>query len=202
MLFALNAAHGTQALIDALARAVAFKRFRAADVRSILAAGTSAPTTAPAGGALVVDLPVAPTRSLTAYSLAAITGTTTADQNPDTATGVNPCPPTSSTTPAGPVTVPELSADLTAGLRRLKLAAVRRIASGGAARPGTLSARYSTTTGSSGPLSVEWIGPPQQPNQSRNMLTSNVPPVASACMDTCGIAVNGSSRTGPANSGR
>ena len=35
---------------------------------------------------------------------------------------------TTSTAPVGPVTVPELPADLAAGLRRLKLAAVRRIA--------------------------------------------------------------------------
>ena len=92
VLLALGAAHGTEVLVDALVRAVAFKRFRAADVRSILAAGTSAPTPVPAGGALVVDLPVSPTRSLTAYSLDNITGTTspTIDQNPDTATGVNP----------------------------------------------------------------------------------------------------------------
>ena len=36
--------------------------------------------------------------------------------------------PSSSTAPVAPVTVPDLPADLTAGLRRLKLAAVRRIA--------------------------------------------------------------------------
>jgi len=92
VLLALGAAHGTLALVDALTRAVAFKRFRAADVRSILAAGTGAPSPVPAGGALVIDLPTAPTRSLTAYSLTAITGTTStvAEQNPDTATGVNP----------------------------------------------------------------------------------------------------------------
>jgi len=34
----------------------------------------------------------------------------------------------SSTAPVAPVTVPDLPADLAAGLRRLKLAAVRRIA--------------------------------------------------------------------------
>ena len=52
----------------ALRRAVAFKRFRAADVRSILAAGT-APQPRPAGDALVLDLPTAPTRSLDAYKI-------------------------------------------------------------------------------------------------------------------------------------
>jgi hypothetical protein len=92
VLLALAAAHGTQALVDALARAVAFNRFRAADVRSILAAGTSAPSPVPPGGALVVDLPVAPTRSLAAYSIPSVTGTqpTVDTQTPDTATGVNP----------------------------------------------------------------------------------------------------------------
>jgi len=92
VLLALAAAHGTQALVDALARAVAFNRFRAADVRSILAAGTSAPSPVPPGGALVVDLPVAPTRSLAAYNIPSVTGAqpTVDTQTPDTATGVNP----------------------------------------------------------------------------------------------------------------
>ena len=40
ILLALGAAHGTDVLIAALHRAVAFRRFRAADVWSILAAGT------------------------------------------------------------------------------------------------------------------------------------------------------------------
>jgi len=83
-LLALGAAHGTQPLVAALGRAVAFKRFRAADVRSILAAGTAAPTPVPAGGALIVDLPLAPTRPLTAYSMTALAG-----QTPDTATGAS-----------------------------------------------------------------------------------------------------------------
>ena len=59
-------------MTDALARAVAFKRFRAADVRPILTAGTSASLPVPAGGALVVDLLVAPTRSLAAYGITAV----------------------------------------------------------------------------------------------------------------------------------
>ncbi|MGW5106201.1 IS21 family transposase [Nocardia sp. NPDC004123] len=69
ILLALAAAHGEQALIAALRRAVAFKRFRAADVRSILAAGTGTPQPRPAGDALVLDLPTAPTRSLVAYKI-------------------------------------------------------------------------------------------------------------------------------------
>jgi hypothetical protein len=55
--------------VAALHRAVAFGRFRAADVRSILAAGTAAPQPRPAGDALVLDLPTAPTRSLDAYKI-------------------------------------------------------------------------------------------------------------------------------------
>jgi transposase len=69
ILLALGAAHGEAALVAALRRAVAFKRFRAADVRSILAAGTGAPQPRPAGDALVLDLPTAPTRSLDAYKI-------------------------------------------------------------------------------------------------------------------------------------
>lgn len=43
ILLGLGAAHGSDALVSALRRAVAFRRFRAADVRSILAAGTGTP---------------------------------------------------------------------------------------------------------------------------------------------------------------
>ena len=69
ILLALGAAHGEQPLVEALRRAVAFRRFRAADVRSILAAGAGAPQPRPAGDALILDLPVAPTRSLDAYTV-------------------------------------------------------------------------------------------------------------------------------------
>jgi transposase len=69
ILLALGAAHGEQALVEALRRAVAFRRFRAADVRSILAAGAGTPQPRPAGDALILDLPVAPTRSLDAYTV-------------------------------------------------------------------------------------------------------------------------------------
>ncbi len=69
ILLALGAAHGAAALVAALHRAVAFRRFRAADVRSILAAGAGTPQPRPAGDALVLDLPVAPTRSLDAYKI-------------------------------------------------------------------------------------------------------------------------------------
>ncbi|MCH9768888.1 MAG: IS21 family transposase [Actinomycetia bacterium] len=73
VLLALGAAHGEQALISALHRAVAFHRFRAADVRSILAAGTGTPQPRPPGNALILDLPVVPTRSLQAYKMTHVT---------------------------------------------------------------------------------------------------------------------------------
>ena len=67
----LAAAHGTQPFLDALARAVAFSRWRAADVRSILAAGAGTPQPATAGDALVITLPHVPTRPLAAYAISA-----------------------------------------------------------------------------------------------------------------------------------
>jgi transposase len=75
ILLGLGAAHGEQALAQALRRAVAFRRFRAADVRSILAAGTGTPQPRPAGDALVLDLPSAPVRSLDAYKITTTDGT-------------------------------------------------------------------------------------------------------------------------------
>ncbi len=68
-LAALEAAHGKQALIAALERAIAFRRWRAADVRSILAAGTGVAKPQHAGDALVLELPTVPTRSLDAYAV-------------------------------------------------------------------------------------------------------------------------------------
>ena len=69
----LRAAHGEKEFLEALSRAVAFSRWRAGDVRSILAAagGTAQPRRA--GDALVVDLPVVPTRSLADYAVASMT---------------------------------------------------------------------------------------------------------------------------------
>lgn len=69
VLLALGAAHGHDLLTGALRRAVAFKRFRAEDVRSILAAGVGTAHPRPAGDALVIDLPTGPGRSLADYSL-------------------------------------------------------------------------------------------------------------------------------------
>lgn len=63
----LQAAHGSEPVLVALERAVAFSRWRAADDRSILATNGHAPTPQPAGEALVLTLPRVPTRSLDAY---------------------------------------------------------------------------------------------------------------------------------------
>lgn len=65
----LQAAHGTEALVAALERAVTFGRFRARDVRSILAAGAGVPRPTRPGEALVVDLPVVATRPLSDYAI-------------------------------------------------------------------------------------------------------------------------------------
>jgi transposase len=67
----LAAAHGAEPTLAALERAVRFGRWRAADVRSILATNGSAPTPRPAGEALVLTLPTVPTRSLAAYAIGA-----------------------------------------------------------------------------------------------------------------------------------
>lgn len=64
----LAAAHGSEAMVAALERATAFGRWKAADVRSILAAGAGAPVPRPAGHALVIDLPTATGRSLAEYA--------------------------------------------------------------------------------------------------------------------------------------
>ena len=66
---ALRAAHGDAALTAALGRATAFRRWRAEDVRSILAAGTGAPQPRAAGDALVIELPAVPVRPLSDYKM-------------------------------------------------------------------------------------------------------------------------------------
>ncbi|MWA06037.1 IS21 family transposase [Actinomadura sp. LD22] len=68
-LAALRAAHGDDTVAAALERATAFRRWRAADVRAILAAGPGTPQPRPAGDALVLDLPAVPTRPLSAYTI-------------------------------------------------------------------------------------------------------------------------------------
>ena len=65
----LRAAHGEEAFAAALDRAVAFSRWRAADVRSILAAGAGLPGAASPGGALILQLPAVPVRPLSDYAI-------------------------------------------------------------------------------------------------------------------------------------
>ena len=65
----LQAAHGQASLVAALQRAVRFKRWRADDVRSILAAGGAAPLPRPPGQALVLTLPSVPVRPLSDYAI-------------------------------------------------------------------------------------------------------------------------------------
>jgi hypothetical protein len=65
----LHAAHGEPALLAALARAVEFRRWRADDVRSILAAAGAAPQPKAAGQALVLTLPAVPVRPLSDYAV-------------------------------------------------------------------------------------------------------------------------------------
>ncbi len=65
----LRAAHGDDAFAAALGRAVAFGRWHAADVRSILAAGPGAAGPRAAGDALVLELPVVPVRLLSDYAI-------------------------------------------------------------------------------------------------------------------------------------
>ena len=69
----LRAAHGEQEFLAALDRAVAFCRWRAADVRSILAAGAGVPEPkVAAGDALALDLPAVPVRPLADYAIGAL----------------------------------------------------------------------------------------------------------------------------------
>jgi transposase len=72
LIVGLEAAWGRDALVAALERAAAFRRFKAADVRAILEAGAGVPTLADAGDALVVDLPEAPVRPLADYRTEAL----------------------------------------------------------------------------------------------------------------------------------
>lgn len=62
-------AHGDAAVARALERAVRFSRFRAEDVRSILAIGIAAPEPVDAGDQVVIDLPAVEQRGLDAYRI-------------------------------------------------------------------------------------------------------------------------------------
>jgi hypothetical protein len=68
----LRAAHGDGQFLAALDRAVAFSRWRAADVRSILAAGPGTADPQPAGDALALDLPAVPVRPLADYAISGL----------------------------------------------------------------------------------------------------------------------------------
>ena len=68
----LETSWGRPALLAALARAVRFRRFKAKDVRDILAASESAPNPTAPGLRLELDLPEVPVRSLTEYALQAL----------------------------------------------------------------------------------------------------------------------------------
>jgi len=65
----LGAAFGRERLIAAIERATSFQRFRASDVRAILAAGEGVMTAAAPGAPLDLALPAVPTRPLAAYAI-------------------------------------------------------------------------------------------------------------------------------------
>jgi transposase len=65
----LESIHGRGSVVAALERAVAFGRFRAADVVSILSSGQGLPRPTRKGDALIVDLPSVPTRPLSDYAM-------------------------------------------------------------------------------------------------------------------------------------
>ena len=66
----LEAAWGRPPLLRALERATRFQRFKATDVRAILAAGNGVPAPTAAGVQLQLALPPVPERSLDDYGLA------------------------------------------------------------------------------------------------------------------------------------
>ena len=68
----LRAAHGDEQFLAALDRAVAFGRWRPADVRSILAAGPGVPEPRAGGDTLNLALPEVPVRPLADYAIGAL----------------------------------------------------------------------------------------------------------------------------------
>jgi hypothetical protein len=72
-LAALQAAHGRDALLAAIERAITFGRWNASGVRSILAAGAGVAQPTEPGDALVIELPVTASRPLAAYRLDELT---------------------------------------------------------------------------------------------------------------------------------
>jgi hypothetical protein len=69
---ALEAAWGREALLAALERAAAFRRFRAGDVRSILEAGPGVPSVGDEGDTLPLDPPAVGMRPLSDYRIEAL----------------------------------------------------------------------------------------------------------------------------------
>jgi len=65
----LEVAWGRDPLLRALERALRFRRFKAADVRAILVAGSGVPTPTPVGAQLPLTFPSVPERPLAAYAL-------------------------------------------------------------------------------------------------------------------------------------
>jgi hypothetical protein len=63
------AGYGADVVLAALQRAVGFRRWWAADLRGILAAGGAAPTPRRPVKALMLTLPTVPTRPLSAYKI-------------------------------------------------------------------------------------------------------------------------------------
>jgi hypothetical protein len=61
--------HGRAVVVEALERAVAFGRFRATDVESIINSHAGVPRPRRAGQALIVELPVVPVRPLSDYAI-------------------------------------------------------------------------------------------------------------------------------------
>ena len=71
-LVALEAAWGRALLLQALERATRFRRFKATDVRAILAQRHGLPRPVPGGMQLELALPMVPERPLSAYALDAL----------------------------------------------------------------------------------------------------------------------------------
>ncbi len=65
----LEAAHGRDALVAALERAITFGRWKASGIRSILAAGAGVPQPTEPGAALVIELPTTASRLLSDYRM-------------------------------------------------------------------------------------------------------------------------------------
>jgi transposase len=64
---ALESAHGREVLVAALERALEFSCFRASNVRAIIEAGQAVHRPVPPGQAVIIDMPKATTRPLSAY---------------------------------------------------------------------------------------------------------------------------------------